>query len=102
MPGPIFGPSLALLIYLLRNLYVGQEATELDMEQLIGSKLGREYDKAVYCPPAYLIYMPNTSCKRLDWMNPKLESRLPEKISVGMGPELQSVNKAQASRKESG
>ena len=42
------------LIYLLRNLYVGQEATvRMVMEQLIGSKLGKEYDKALYCPPVY-------------------------------------------------
>ena len=27
---------------------------ELDMEQLMGSKLGKEYNKAVYCHPAYL------------------------------------------------
>ena len=40
------------------------------MEQLIGSKLGKEYDKAVYRPPAYLTYMQNTSCEKLDWMNP--------------------------------
>ena len=32
-----------------------QEATEADIEQLTGSKLGKEYEKAVYCPPAYLI-----------------------------------------------
>ena len=31
----------------LRNLYAGQEATELDMEQQTGSKLGKEYIKAV-------------------------------------------------------
>ena len=45
------------LICLLRNLYVGQEATEPDMEQQTGSKLGKEYIKAVYCHPAYLTYM---------------------------------------------
>ena len=46
------------LNFLLRNLYEGQEATlELDMEQLTGSKLGKEYVKAVYCHPAYLTYM---------------------------------------------
>ena len=33
---------------LLRNLYVGQEATEVDMEQWTGSKLGKEYKKALY------------------------------------------------------
>ena len=34
---------------------------EPEMEQLIGLKLGKEYDKAVYCHPAYLIYMHSTS-----------------------------------------
>ena len=29
----------------------------MDMEQRTGSKLGKEYVKAVYCHPAYLIYM---------------------------------------------
>ena len=41
---------------LLQNLYVGQEATELDMEQWTGPKLGKEYVKAEYCHPAYLTY----------------------------------------------
>ena len=41
----------------LRNLYAGQEATELDMEQQTGSKSGKEYVIAVYCHPAYLTYM---------------------------------------------
>ena len=41
-----------LLICLLRSLYAGQEATELDMEQRTVSKLGKEYIKAVYCHPA--------------------------------------------------
>ena len=49
----------------LTNLHAGQEVTvELDMEQQTGSKLGREYVKAVYCQychPAYLTYMQNTS-----------------------------------------
>ena len=47
---------------LLRNLYAGQEQQlELDMEQQTGSKLGKEYIKAVYCHPAYLTYMQSTS-----------------------------------------
>ena len=58
-----------------------KQQLELDMEQLIGSKLGKEYDKTVYCLPAYLLYMQNTSSERLDWMNPKPELRLPEEIS---------------------
>ena len=45
------------LTYLLRNLYAGQEETELVMEQETGSKLGKEYVKVVYCHPAYLTYM---------------------------------------------
>ena len=42
---------------LLRNLYAGQEATELDMEHQTGSKSGKEYVKAVHYHPAYLSYM---------------------------------------------
>ena len=50
------------LTCLLRNLYAGQEATvELDMEQWTGSKLGKEYIKAVYCHPAYLTYVQHIS-----------------------------------------
>ena len=50
------------LTYLLRNLYAGQkQQLELDMEQQTGSKLGKEYLKAVYCDPAYLTYMQSTS-----------------------------------------
>ena len=50
------------LTCLLRNLYAGQEATvRTDMEPQADSKLGKEYVKAVYCPPAYLTYMQSTS-----------------------------------------
>ena len=49
------------LTYLLRNLYAGQEATELDMEQQMGSKSGKEYTKVVYCHPAYLTYVQSIS-----------------------------------------
>ena len=69
------------LTCLLRNLYAG-EATELNMEQLTASKLGKEYNKAVYCHPTYLISLQSTSCKMLSWMNHKLESRLPGEIST--------------------
>ena len=68
---------------LLRNLYAGQEQQfELDMEQQTGSKLGKEYVKAVYCHTAYLTYMQSTLCKTLDWMTHKLESRLQGEIST--------------------
>ena len=51
---------------LLRNLYqVKKQQLELDMEQQTGSKLGKEYVKAVYYHPAYLIYIQSTSCKML-------------------------------------
>ena len=44
------------LACLLGNLFAGQEELELDMEQQIGSKLGKEYVKAVYCHPAYITF----------------------------------------------
>ena len=50
------------------------------MEQWTGSTLGKKYNKAVYCHPAYLTSMQNTSCEMPDWMNHKLESRLPGEI----------------------
>ena len=49
------------LTCLLRNLYAGQEETEPDVEQQTGSKLRKEYIKAVYCQPVYLTYMQSTS-----------------------------------------
>ena len=52
------------------------------MEQRTGSKLGKEYVKAVYHHPAYLTYMQSTSCEMLGWMKHKMESRLPEEISI--------------------
>ena len=55
---------------------------EPDIEQRTGSKLGKEYVKAVYCHPAYLTYMQSTSCEMPGWMKHKLESRLPEEISI--------------------
>ena len=63
-------------------MQIKKQQLELDMKQQIGSKLGKEYVKAVYCHPAYLTYMQSTSCKMLDWMKHKLESRLPGEISV--------------------
>ena len=50
---------------------------EPDMKQQTGSKLGKDYVKAVYCHPAYLTYMQSTLGKMLGRMKPKLESRLP-------------------------
>ena len=59
-----------------------KQQLELDMEQLTGSKLGKEYNMAVYHHPAYLIYLQSTSCEKPDWMNHKVESRLPGEIST--------------------
>ena len=56
---------------------------EPDMKQQTGSKLKKEYIKAVYCHPAYLIYRQITSWEMLGWMKHKLESRQLGEISVG-------------------
>ena len=58
-----------------------KQKLETDMEQQIGSKLGKEYFKAIYCHPAYLTSMQSTSCEMPGWMKHKLESRLGE-ISI--------------------
>ena len=63
-------------------MQVKKQQLEPDMEQGTGSKLGKEYDKAVYCHPAYLTYIQSTSCEMPGWMKHKLESRLPGEISV--------------------
>ena len=57
-------------------MQVEKQQLEPDMEQWTGSKLGKEYVKAVYCHPAYLTYMQSTLCDILGWMNHKLELRL--------------------------
>ena len=63
-------------------MQVKKQQLELHMEQQTGSRSGKEYIKAVYCHPAYLTYMQNTSWKALGWMKHKLESRLLGEISV--------------------
>ena len=62
-------------------MQVKKQQLELDMELQTGSKSGKEYLKTVYCHPAYLTYMQNTSCKMQSWMKHKLESRLPGEIN---------------------
>ena len=57
-------------------MMVKKQQLELEMEQKTGSKLGKEYVKAVYCHPAYLTYMQNITCEMPGWMKHKLESRL--------------------------
>ena len=60
-------------------LQVRKQLLELDMKQWTGSKLWRDYIKAAYFHPAY---MQSTSWEMLGWMKHKLESRLPEEISI--------------------
>ena len=56
-------------------MQVKKQQLEPDVEQWTGSKLVNKYVKAVYCHPAYLTYMQNTSCEKPGWMNHKLKSR---------------------------
>ena len=42
-------------------MQIKKQQLELDMEQQTGSKLEKEYVKAIYCHPAYLTYMQSTS-----------------------------------------
>ena len=66
-------------------MQVKKQRLEPDMEQQTGSKLGKEYVKAVYCHRAYLTYTLSTLCRMLGWMNHKLESRLLGEISTPWG-----------------
>ena len=54
------------------------------MKQQTGTKLGKEYIKAIYCHSAYVTYMQSTSYEMLGWMKHKLESRLPGEISINL------------------
>ena len=70
------------LTCLLRNIYAGQEATVRIMDQQTGSKLGKEYVKAVYCHLAYLTYTLSTPCEMPGWEKRKLESRSQREMSI--------------------
>ena len=61
-------------------MQVRKKQLELDMEQQTAYKLGKEYIKAVYCHPAYLIYLQSTSWEVLDWMEHKLDQQCWEKV----------------------
>ena len=63
-------------------MQIRKQQLELDMEQHIVSKSGKEYVKAVYCHPDNLTYIQSTSWETLGWMKHRLESRLPVEISV--------------------
>ena len=61
-------------------MQVKKQQLEPYMEQLTGSKLRKQYDKAGYCHPVYLTQ--SASCRMLGWISYKLESRLPGEIST--------------------
>ena len=63
-------------------MQVRKQQSELDMEQQTGSKLGKEYIKAINYHTAYSTYMQSTSCEMPGWMNHKLESRLLGEIPI--------------------
>ena len=63
-------------------MQVRKQQIELGMEQQTGSKLNKEYVKAVSSYTAYLTFMQTTSWETLDWKKHKLESRLPGEISM--------------------
>ena len=71
-------------------MQVRKQQLELDKEQQTGSKLGKEYVKAMYCHPAYLIYIQSTSCKMLGWKKHKVETRLPGEISITSDKQMTS------------
>ena len=69
-------------------MQVMKQQLESYMEQLTGSKLGKEYHKAVYCHPAYLTYMQSTTCEMPDQMKHKMESRLSGELSIISGMQI--------------
>ena len=84
------------LTSLLCNLFAGQDRTL--HETMDWSTLGMEYDKAVYCHPAYLTTMQGTSCKMLCWMKHKLESRLQGAISTVSCMQMITLSQQKAKR----
>ena len=77
---------------------VKKQQLEPDMEQQTGSKLGKEYVKAVYCHPAYLTSMQNTSWETLDWKKHKLESRLTGEVSITLDMQMTPFLRQKAKR----
>ena len=66
-------------------MQVKKQQLEPDMEQRTGSKLGKEYIKAIYCHPTYLTYVSAykyASCKMPGWIKHKLKSRLLGEVSI--------------------
>ena len=71
------------LTCLQRNLYAGQEAiVRTGCGTTDWFQIGKGVCQGCICHPAYLTYMPSTSCEMLGWMKHRLESRLPGEISI--------------------
>ena len=64
------------------SMQVKKQQLELDTEQQTGSKLGKEYIKAVYCHSVYLSYMHSASWETFCWMKHKQEARLQESRKI--------------------
>ena len=60
-------------------MQVKKKQLEPDMEQRTGSKVGKEYVKAIYYHPVYWTYLQSTSCEMLGWMDHRLELDCREK-----------------------
>ena len=76
--------ATSFLLIISREICKQAEKQQLDpdMEQRTGSKVEKEYIKAIYGHPAHLTYTQSTSCEIAGWMKHKLESRLPGEISI--------------------
>ena len=81
-------------------MWVKKQQLELDMEQWTGSKLKKEYIKAVYCHPAYFTDMQITWCKVQDWMKNKLELVLPGEISITSDMQMTDTSLMAESKEE--
>ena len=77
-------------------MQVRKQQLELDMEQQTGSKLGKEYVKAVYSHPAYLTYVQTILCEMPGWMNHKPESRFLVEMSTTLDAQIQFSSVAQS------
>ena len=69
-------------------MQVKKQQLKPNIEQMNGSKVRKKSFKAVYCHPAYLNSMQNTSCEMLGWMNHKLESRLLGEIPITLDMQM--------------
>ena len=63
-------------------MQVKKQQLEPDMDHQTSSKFEKEYIKAIYCHPAYLIYKQSTSGEMPGWMKHKLETRMLGEISI--------------------